>query len=230
MLKLTNEQLVALRTAIDNKAEEALAEFDHDLNKVVDRITPAGWTLPSNVGIFAIKRLADETEIPDVNAFFEWYYTLEEYSHFKFMVNYINQSSIKAETKKLFLECWELFQYKLYAVYAIALLAVIEGILSEYSDEKKDIRMMMVCQKMVDTFPEDASKILKYTWISYSMFIRKIYAKSDFSAEEPEEINRHWLLHGRSDYDISEIDCIRLINAVRSLCMIYDTDNKCETE
>lgn len=70
MLKLTNEQLVALRTAIDNKAEEALVEFDNDLNKVVDRITPAGWTLPSDMGIFAIKRLADETEIPDVNAFF----------------------------------------------------------------------------------------------------------------------------------------------------------------
>ena len=89
---------------------------------------------------------------------------------------------------------------------------------------------MMVCNKMVDTFPKDGSKILKYTWISYNMFIGKLYAKSDFSAEEPEEINRHWLLHGRSEYDISEIDCIRLINAIQSLCMIYDTDNKCETE
>ena len=46
MLKLTNEQLVALRTAIDNKAEEALVEFDNDLNKVVDRITMAVSTYP----------------------------------------------------------------------------------------------------------------------------------------------------------------------------------------
>ena len=230
MLELTPEQLAILRSGIENRVDKALEEFDNDLNKVVDRITPEGWTLPSDAGIIIIKRLADEQEIEDVNSFFEWYYTENNYFHVKFMVNYINGSSIKEATKKLFLECWKAFQNKSYAVCAIALVAVIEGILSEYSEDKRDIRMKKVCQKKVDTFPPDGSKIIKYTWISYNKFISKLYEKSDFTNPEPEEINRHWLLHGRSEFDISELDCIRLINAVQSICTIYDIDAEHENQ
>lgn len=226
MLELTQEQMAAFRTAIDNKTEEALAEFDNDLKRVVDRITPEGWTLPSDAGIFMIKRLADEDEVKDINAFLEWYYTVEEYFHVKYMVNFINDSPIKEGVKKLFLECWDAFQNNLYALCSTGLVAVIEGILSEYSDDKKDTRMMKICQKMVDEFPDDGSIILKYMWISYNIFIRNLYEKSDFSATEPNEINRHWLLHGRSDFEISELDCIRLINAVQSICTIYKTDHE----
>lgn len=226
MLELTPEKIADFRIAIDNKVEEALVEFDNDLKMVVDRISPEGWTLPSDAGIFMIKRLANADEIKDVNAFLEWYYTVEENFHVKYMVNFINNSPIKTGTKKLFLECWEAFQNNLYALCATGLLAVIEGILSEYSVDKKDVHMMKVCQKKVDEFPEDGSIILRYMWISYNVFIRNLYKKSDFSTGEPNEINRHWLLHGRSAFEISKLDCIRLIGAVESICTIYKTDHE----
>ena len=74
--------------------------------------------------------------------------------------------------------------------------------------------MMKVCQKQVDTFPEDGEVLLKYVWISYNKFIRQLYKKSEFDLEEPKEINRHWLLHGHSDFEIDEVDCMRLFNAI----------------
>lgn len=108
----------------------------------------------------------------------------------------------------------------------VIVLSVIEGILSEFSDDKQDVRMMKVCQKKVDTFPSTGSTIQKHIWISYNNFIRNLYQKSDFSADEPETINRHWLLHGRSDFEIDEMDCIRLFNAVQSLCLIVKAEAK----
>ena len=53
-----------------------------------------------------------------------------------------------------------------------------------------------------------------------------ITTSSEISADEPETINRHWLLHGRSDFEIDEMDCIRLFNAVQSLCMIVKVEAK----
>lgn len=48
--------------------------------------------------------------------------------------------------------------------------------------------------------------------------------------EEPNGIKRHLLLHGRSQYDINEIDCIKLFNAVHSISVITDIANKEQKE
>lgn len=105
-------------------------------------------------------------------------------------------------------------------------MAVIEGILSTFWEDKKNIRMMQVCQAKVDKLANEAEHIIKkYIWISYNKFISKLYEKNDFSKDELGFINRHWLLHGRSAYKIEELDCLRLFNAVSSICVIVKNDN-----
>ena len=141
------------------------------------------------------------------------------------MIENTLNTPISEGLKKMVRECWDAFQSKLYAICATSLLSVIEGVLSEFSDDKSDVRMMKVCQKHVDEFPQDGSSILKHVWISYNNFIRNLYLKSDFKQDEPDEVNRHWLLHGRSDFEIEEIDCLRLFNAVESLCMVVKKEN-----
>ena len=140
------------------------------------------------------------------------------------MVYYISHSKVKDSIKKLFDECWQAYQMKLYAICSTALLAVIEGVLSEFSDDRRDVKMMKICQSKFDSFPAGGSVLQKHIWQSYNLFIRNLYHKSDFTLNEPPQINRHWLLHGRSAYEIDELDCIRLINAVHSICIIFDTE------
>ena len=122
------------------------------------------------------------------------------------MIDSILQSKIREPLKELVRQCWDAFQGKLYAVCATSLLSVIEGVLSEFGDDKRDVRMMKICQYHVDNFPANGSTIEKHVWISYNTFIRKLYEKSDFNSDEPDVINRHWLLHGRSDFEQTEID------------------------
>ena len=225
MLEFTKEQKDAIRKVISKKAEESVQEFDKELDVVVNKLSVEGWTLPAELSIYAVKTIANTKKLDDINTFLHWFFTTEDYQKTKDMVASIKSAPIKEGLKNLLEQCWQGFQSKLYAVCATSLLSVIEGVLSEFSDDKQDIRMMKVCQKKVDTFSSTGSSIQKHVWISYNNFIRNLYQKSDFSADEPETINRHWLLHGRSNFEIDELDCIRLFNAVQSLCMIVYFSN-----
>ncbi len=229
MLELTKEQIDAIQRVISSKAEESVKELDKELDVVVDKLSAEGWTLPAELNIYALKTIANTNELDDINSFLKWLFTEEDYQKTKDMVNAIKSAPIKDGLKKLTGQCWQAFQNNLYAVCATSLLSVIEGILSEFSDDKQDVRMMKVCQKKVDTFPPTGSTIKKHVWMSYNNFIRNLYQKSDFTADEPETINRHWLLHGRSDFEIDELDCIRLFNAAESLCMIVKAEAKDST-
>ena len=69
------------------------------------------------------------------------------------------------------------------------------------------------------------SKIGNYVWISYK-FIRNLYEKGYINTNEPETINRHWLLHGRSDYETNDLNCIRLFSVGSCLRMIVGKDKE----
>lgn len=151
MLELTKEQMDAIQKAISKKAEESVQEFDKELDVVVSKLSTEGWTLPAELNIYAVKTIAKTNKLDDINAFLKWFFTIEDFQKTKDMVNGIKASPIKEGLKNLTDQCWQAFQNKLYAVCATSLLSVIEGILSEFSDDKQDVRMMKVCQKKVDT-------------------------------------------------------------------------------
>ena len=216
----------AFHKRIEEETKKSIAQFDKTLDSVVDKLVPDGWTLPVELGINAVNVIGQTAEIEDINAFLADYFTCDDYKVTKSMIDSILQSKIREPLKELVRQCWDAFQGELYAVCSTSLLSVIEGVLSEFGDDKQDVRMMRICQYHVDSFPADGSTIEKHVWISYNTFIRKLYEKSDFNSSEPDVINRHWLLHGRSDYEQTEIDCIRLFNAVQSLSMVVNQEAK----
>lgn len=230
MLKLTEEQISelqkAMRKHIEEEADQSVAELDKTLDVAVDKLVAERWTLPAGLPITAVNALGKSSEIDDVNVFMEDFYSADNYRNMKKLIYDIQNSRIKAGLIKVTSECWQAFQNKLYTVCATSLISVIEGILSEFSEDKRNIKMMMVCQKQVNDFPADGSTIAKHVWISYNDFIRNLYQKREFTCDEPTEINRHWILHGRSNFEIEEIDCMRLFNAVYSLCMVINKEKK----
>lgn len=230
MINLTKEQIEQLQAAmkkhIDEEAKKSVSALDKILDTVVAKLVTEGWTLPAELPITAVSALGNTDKLDDVNSFMEQFYAYGDYRNMKAMIEGIQESKIKAGLKKMVTECWNAFNGKMYAICATSLLSVIEGILSEFSDNKQDVRMMKICQKHVDSFPNDGSTIMKHVWISYNQFIRNLYQKSDFTANEPDTINRHWLLHGRSDFEVEEIECMKLFNAIHSLCMVINKESE----
>ena len=228
MLNLSEEQLAALQSVVNQRINEEanknVSEFDKTLDVAVSKLVTEGWTLPAELPIAAINAFGKTSELDDINSFMADFYSFDNYRNMKAMIKGIQESKIKPGLVKMIIECWQAFESKLYAVCATSLISAIEGVLSEFSDDKNDVKMMKVCQKHVDTFPQDGSTILKHVWVSYNQFIRHLYQKSDFDAAEPIDINRHWLLHGRSNFEIEELECIKLFNAVHSLCMVINKE------
>lgn len=230
MNNLSKEQIeqiqVDMKNYFDEEVKKKVSELDKTLDVAVEKLVKEGWTLPAELPITAVNALGNTDILDDVNSFMEQFYAYDDYRNMKAMLKGIQESKIKEGLKKLVNECWNAFNSKMYAICATSLLSVIEGILSEFSDDKQDVRMMKVCQKHVDSFPSDGSTIMKHVWISYNQFIRNLYQKSDFTANELDIINRHWLLHGRSDFEVEEIECMKLFNAIHSLCIVINKESE----
>lgn len=196
MLNLSKEQMDALSKAIKEdfkeRTEKSLTEFDKTLDAVVDKLAVEGWTLPAELSIYAVNVIGKSDEISDLNGFLSMYFSQDDYRITKNMVDGILASKIESGLKRMTTECLTAFQNRLFAVCATSLVSVIEGILSKFSDNKNDVRMIKICKKQLDTYPANGGTIAKHVWISYERFIRNLYQKSDFTTEEPDNINRHW--------------------------------------
>jgi hypothetical protein len=230
IFRLTEEQSLLLKKEFEERAKQEAEKMSLQLSKTLDnvisKIDETGWTLPTQMALYPINVLGRTDKIKDVNEFFYWYFTENENYNFKKLIEDILDTKIDEKYKRAVDECVYAYYNSKYIICSITLLTVIEGILSRFYPDKTNTKMMKVCQKQVDTIDGNKDIIKKYVWISYNNFIRKLYKKSNFDSEEPSFINRHWILHGRSEYNLTDIDCIRLFNAVSSICCIVGMEGK----
>ena len=227
---LSDEEIIKLQYEMQKQTEinvlQSLSDLDAALGVAVSKLVDEGWTLPAKLPISAINALGKTSNIDDVNSFMKVFYLEDDSEKLQSLFHGIQNSKIKSGLIKIVEECWTAYQQQLYVICAISLLTVIEGVLSEFSTNKKKTNMKEVCSEYIASMSENESVIIKNVWNSYEQFISKLYASSNFNDIEPANINRHWLLHGRSSFDVDKVDCIRLFNAIHSLCVIKNNTTK----
>lgn len=149
-MELSKEQMDLLNGAIQQyvkeQADKNMLQLDKTLSTVVDKLAGEGWTLPAELGIYAVNTIGNTEGISDVNKFLLWYFTDDRYFHAKKMLEDILATPIDPGIKNLIDECWFAFTNKKYLICANSLAAAIEGILSTFWEDRKNIRMMQVCQ------------------------------------------------------------------------------------
>ena len=104
MLNLSEEQQKALMEAVNKHIQEEtkknLVAFDKTLDGVTDKLKDIGWTLPTELGIYAINLIGNTEEIDDIERFFEQYFTQNDYKVAKEMINNILNTPISEGLKK----------------------------------------------------------------------------------------------------------------------------------
>lgn len=182
-----------------------------------------GWTLPMSMGLSELDVLVTmEKSNKTYDGFFSKYYSNKK---FRLMIKHVNLSSISQRHKELFNDCINAYEEKRYLICITALLTLLEGILSCFGDTKTDIRMMRICRFNMDSTESNKKIINHLIWVSFFNFISTLYEKSNFDQDEPAKINRHWILHGRTDTDWTDADALRLFSAVYSLTTILKYEN-----
>ena len=109
-----------------------------------------------------------------------------------------------------------------YNIVITAMLPILDSLLSRYSGQigtNMNRRMEKIIKKFkLNEIPEDeyiAWSILDET---LTTAIETLTEVIKFDKNEPQTLNRHWIIHGRSKRKISQLDCIKIINCI---CAVF---------
>ncbi|ABO51523.1 hypothetical protein Dred_3020 [Desulforamulus reducens MI-1] len=174
-----------------------------------------GWTIPMSMGLSKLDSLiGKKVDIEVLDSFFKKYYDPRKFAT---LTKHVKRSNLSNTQKKLFFECVDTFNEGRFSISATALITILEGVLSKFGDSENDIMMIRICRYHMDETKNDKKIINHLVWVSFLNFISELYKKSEFDKDEPDKLNRHWILHGRTDKELGDADCLRLFNAIYSL-------------
>lgn len=185
---------------------------------MIEEVSEAGWTIPLTIDI---KRFQELKQCIDHNSlldnFFVQYYSGREFRQLYRKTRDILRPGAQQQT---FTECYEAYNDGKYTICRTALISVLEGLISAFNDDPKDVRVMKVCHKKAGEERTAGNNIRSICWSSMYQFVKKLYEKSDFSQSEPSTMNRHWIEHGRTDRVDDGVDCLKLFNAISTMALI----------
>lgn len=188
-------------------------DFPEEFSK---KLFASGWTMIPTLPIYTANTIFN-AEDKDVDFLIRVF--LKEEKPFNSMIDNIMKSSIDEALKEVVNEALYAYNSGRYRVCGIALLAVIEGGLSQFLEDKRTTNIRNLCESESNKYKNEKS-LKSVFWISCNDFIQVLYNHSNFNDNEPEGLNRHWLLHGRSKYDVNEVDCMKLFNAISCICLL----------
>ena len=110
-----------------------------------------------------------------------------------------------------FSQCCEALENNLFYPCVCGLISLLEGILGRFLASDK-ISMHVLFESIKTRIADNKTEIVAENILS---FIDALTKKADFLNDaEPVYLNRHWLLHGRSNRDIIKLDCISILCAI----------------
>ncbi|MGI6700762.1 MAG: hypothetical protein ACOX6G_10700 [Christensenellales bacterium] len=198
---------------------EVLTEAYREL---VETVANAGWTIPLDIDICNFKVM--KTKISDENSidlFFTNYYTNAKV---RLLERKIKRKITNSAQRQMFEECMVSYREDRFQVCRAGLISTLEGLISAYNPDPKDVRLMRVCNHQVENAQNNGQDIKALCWLSMYRFVLGCYNKSDFSTDEPDIMNRHWIQHGRTTRTADKVECLQLINAITTVVCIMDAD------
>ena len=85
---------------------------------------------------------------------------------------------------------------------------------------------MRICTCHANQEKNIGNNIQSLCWQSMSEYTKILFERSDFTQDEPDKANRHWISHGRTSKLGESVDCLRLFNALSTMTNIKGTKPK----
>ena len=196
--------------------------FDEEYKGMITNMARLGWTIPLNIELKRLNELEECTsDAVKLDSFFKNFYTKSEFDD---MCSFISRIIVKAGQNKRFEECKDIYLRGQYSSCITVLTTVLEGFISTFGTDPKDVRVMSICSYHAKKESEKGNKITSLCWQSMHEYTKILFEKSDFSQDEPNNANRHWIIHGRTSKLGEIVDCLRLFNALSTMASIKGTN------
>ncbi|OCH01867.1 hypothetical protein A6E10_18345 [Aliivibrio fischeri] len=198
-----------------------LEKFADEYNRVVEilyakgisELAEEGWIIPSFVNWFQIKTLEPLNSNRD-KLIKGWIHQYTE-NGIEILNDIVKDCPEKWKT--VLNECVECYLNGRYQICIPALVTIYEGMLSHkvYGLEPKQIHYVGALETNLQQ--NNYVGVDFILALSVKEFTKRFFMKRDFTLDEPIEINRHWVAHGRSNLSADNLTVMKLFNAVSTV-------------
>lgn len=121
-----------------------------------------------------------------------------------------------------------------YLIACIGLFSLVDGVLAEQSGINKtgfQKRLDRIAEKFANK--AELNEIDRKTLCIYDAFTKfdcSVFQKSDFAKEEPQTVNRHWDVHGRTRRKHTKIDFLKILLWLDAIIYLSQKDEQLEME
>lgn len=172
-----------------------------------------------------VNEIIDAGACDNVDDFMINYYENRKDENIEYVIKGIKTSIISKPIKKMFTQAISAYRRKQYAISLAGLFVIVDFLLTNCSGNATTSiyrRGEAILEKLDndETIESEELSILTLT-MTFESMIKSISKSSDFeTGEEPINLNRHWILHGRSERMIEQSDCIKIIYFIYSILLI----------
>ena len=156
----------------------------------------------------------------NIDTLVEDYYFGTDTHHIDIVMNRCDKAKCLRDYQNLFLQITDTYSRQQYHLACIGLFAIADGLMADISTMKKSTsfekRIKSIEQKMADKIELDT--IDRRTFFIHLQFdslgdnlSNSVFGFSDFTKDEPNELDRHWLLHGRTHKTYSRYDFLKIL-------------------
>ena len=197
-------QQLALQMERMKKAVERSETFGH-----------FGWAFPLDMEPRDYVRLAEHaTNADTVDAAFLKYYTDHDGQAYKRLICSVIDEPELQQCRGFLEEVRQSYDDSRYRVCVAALLPMLDHIAQRTWDAPLSTqgKAHKSLERNIGVLPDS---LTDYLWRSLKAFVDQVFVRSTRS--KPPVLNRHWILHGRGISDGTQVDCLRLLQAIRLL-------------
>lgn len=134
------------------------------------------------------------------------------------------------QDNSLFLQSWEAYINKKYNLAILGLIAILDSVLASCSGDITHVNIEARAKIIEEKAGEIAmveTDIHEFAIITTYFDALSTFGKSSpFSDPEPEENNRHWLMHGRRNRPVTKLDCIKVLHMIYGTLKMKELANK----
>lgn len=191
--------------------------FDHLLNgspeddRAGEALGRLGWTVPGWATYPQIRELARLSGVQKLDAAFLRAYRRRP-ERLRRLVSATVASPHMLKWTRLYRQTLHQYERRQYLVSVPALILIFEGLLTGFVG--KGNRPKLVVRKLITN--ERGS--LRCSWLSLAAFTDRLYANHGHGSPRPGMVNRNLVFHGRSAPLWGRADCLRLLQAIETLC------------
>ncbi len=182
---------------------------------------------------FELANRINESE--NVDEIIKSYYFENNYEKLNSLIHRCLENCLLKEYGSFLSEVMNSYNNEDYQITCLGLLAIIDGLLTDiskstitnYKDRIKSITDKI--DKKVEISQIDRKLLCVYLSISTrELFNDSILGNSNLNDKEPDLLNRHWLLHGRTHKSYDKYDCLKAFLWIESLIILYESTEKLE--